>query len=328
VKGFNYADLKSFILAPPNNPRPVYIVRAFQGFDLSQDGSLTMSSPQESQVYIIDFRWSVSGNNPQEQQALNVWCKETFADYVYQLEDPHKDQKHNYHYQGYGRLATKRRPSELKKVAISLNGQFNGIRIGVASTAGREILKNYAMKEESRVAGPWSSKPVYLGQDLPSVLFPWQEDVKTACDEEPDDRTINYVIDEKGNTGKSKFCKLMGFKHGALVLPWARTGDILNLVTKLGAKKTYLFDLSRTKPQDWSTGDISAAMESIKNGYVVNTKYETSAFYMACPHIWCFSNQPPVLSSMSKDRWKLWSIRDRKLVPYNRRRSEAAVEIE
>lgn len=173
---------------------------------------------------------------------------------------------------------------------------------------GRDIVKKYCMKEESRIAGPWSDARLYMGQDLPTQLFPWQQEVKEQCDQEPDDRSINYIIDQKGNTGKSKFCKYMAYHHGALVLPWGRTGDLKSLVVKMGAKQIYFFDLSRSKPADWNKDDIAAAMEEIKNGYIVNTKYETSTFMMAPPHIWCFSNQLPNLSSMSRDRWQLWEI--------------------
>lgn len=166
------------------------------------------------------------------------------------------------------------------------------------------------MKEDSRVKGPWSDKKIYMGKDLPGTLWDWQQDVLNRCMVEPDDRTINYIIDVKGCVGKSKFCKYLSYKHDAITLPWGRTGDLLNLVCKLGARNTYLFDLSRSKPQDWARDDIAATMESIKNGYIVNLKYETGVFFMEPPHVWCFSNQAPNLSSMSADRWKFWEIND------------------
>lgn len=164
------------------------------------------------------------------------------------------------------------------------------------------------MKTDTRVNGPWSDKKLYLGQDLPTVLYPWQEEVKSRCMADPDDRTINYIWDPEGNTGKSKFSKYMCYHHKALMLPWGKTGDLLNLVIKRGGKDIYLFDLSRSRPQDWARDDIAAAMEQVKNGHVVNLKYETDDFMMNPPHVWCFSNQPPNLSSISIDRWKVWKI--------------------
>jgi len=166
------------------------------------------------------------------------------------------------------------------------------------------------MKVDTRVNGPWSDSKIYQGKDLPTTLWKWQQDVMDRCKLPADDRRVNYVFDPKGNMGKSKFVKYMAFHHQSVMLPWGRTGDLLNLVCKLGARNSYFFDLSRTKPQDWGRDDISAAMEQIKNGYIVNLKYETGAFFMDPPHVWCFSNQPPNMDSMSYDRWYLWTIND------------------
>lgn len=207
---------------------------------------------------------------------------------------------------------------------MALNGRFNGIRIEPASNAGliREVLKNYSMKSDSRVQGPWSDRNIYSGKDLPTVLWPWQQRV---CDEVlgdcADDRTVNYIIDLKGRTGKSKFCKYMEYHHKMIMVPWGKTSDILNYVTKTPHKQAFMFDLSRTKPKDWDRDDISAAIEQIRNGHIVNWKYETGGVMFDPPHVWCFSNQPPNLTSMSRDRWRLWEINDvRELVRIGSRR--------
>lgn len=295
----------------------------------------------------VDFRWSVKGESKEQQDVVHKWCISIFKHFIYQLENPKTDGKDNFHYQGYGELTLRRRATAIESLAIQSNGQLNGVRIVPASTegnirhiqilitmccmwrtmatlwyiTGRETLKKYSMKTESRVLGPWSDRKIYQGEDLPTSLWDWQQDVKDRCSTVADDRTINYIIDKKGKTGKSKFCKYMGYHHAALTLPWGRTGDILNLVTKLGGKEMYFFDLSRSKPQDWAKDDIAAAMEQIKNGYIVNLKYETGVFYMTPPHVWCFSNNTPNLSSMSADRWKIWEITDtHRLIPVGVRR--------
>lgn len=179
------------------------------------------------------------------------------------------------------------------------------------------------MKDETRVRGPWADKkikPAYSGKDLPKTLWPWQAECLDRLLQEPDDRTINYIIDTKGHAGKSKFCKYMAFHHGALFLPWGKTGDILNYVCKNKDAGMFLFDLSRSKPQDWARDDISAAMEQIKNGMVVNLKFDTFGIMFDPPHVWAYSNQPPNLSSMSADRWKLWTVDENKqLIPWTRR---------
>lgn len=180
--------------------------------------------------------------------------------------------------------------------------------MSAASTAGIKSLQDYAMKSDTRVAGPWADKRIYLGQDLITNLYPWQQEIKTQVEEQPDDRTINVLYNEAGNIGKSAFCKYMAYHFKAPVCGWAKSGDILNLVSKMSNMPVYLFDLSRSKPQDWAKDDIPAAMEGIKNGLFVNTKYETSQIIMACPHVWMFCNHLPNLSSMSRDRWRFWSV--------------------
>lgn len=164
------------------------------------------------------------------------------------------------------------------------------------------------MKTETRVNGPWSDRKIYMGQDLPQELYPWQEEVRDRCMAEADDRTINYIYDPVGNTGKSKFAKYMAYHHKALMLPWGKTGDLLNLVVKRTGTEIFFFDLSRSKPQDWAKDDIAAAAEQIKNGHIVNLKYETGDTMFNPPHVWMFSNQLPNLASVSYDRWAIWKI--------------------
>lgn len=185
--------------------------------------------------------------------------------------------------------------------------------MSAASTAGISALQTYVLKSESRVRGPYHDGSTYVGEDLIVHLYPWQDEIKTAIAGRPDPRTINVVIDEKGNTGKSAFCKYMAWHHKIPVLGWGRTGDLLNLVSKMPNRQAYIFDLSRSKPQDWGKDDIAAAMEGIKNGLFINTKYECAQVIMKTPHVWVFTNHLPNISSMSRDRWRLFSIRHHRL---------------
>jgi len=277
----------------------------------------------------VACRWSTQKDTLQEalslQSNVESFFKTNCKKFIYQLEDSGDDEKHHFHYQGYGSLLKRRRPCEIKTVAIQNNGLLNGVEIGVASTAGIDALNKYAMKSDTRVFGPWSDNKSYRGQDIITNLWPWQQEVKDLCSREPDNRTVNVVIDEKGNVGKSAFCKHMAWHSDALVLGWGKTGDLLNLVSKNQNKDVYIFDLSRSKPQDWAKDDIPAAMEGIKNGMFMNTKYETCQVLMKVPHVWVFTNARPNISSMSVDRWKLWSISESRLVPFGvrsgRRRS-------
>jgi len=270
--------------------------------------------PKPGCVYHVSFRWSVKEDSQHHDRHLTEVCNTIFDKWIYQLENTRDAERNNYHYQGFGHLKQKRRPASIKSLAISLNGQLNGIEMSAASTAGIQALKSYVLKNDTRVRGPYSDGSTYIGDDLIVRLYPWQEEIKTQLAARPDDRTINVVVDGRGNTGKSAFCKYMCFHHKVPVLGWGKTGDLLHLVSKMPNRHAYIFDLSRTKPQDWGRDDISSAMEGIKNGLFMNTKYECSQVVMKTPHLWVFTNHVPNLSSMSRDRWKIWRIHNHRLL--------------
>ncbi len=119
----------------------------------------------------------------------------------------------------------------------------------------------------------------------------------------PDPRKIYWYHDEKGGAGKSSFAKYLWWNHGHLTLTFADAKDLLNLVYKKQGLRAYLFDLSRTKGGKSSMSDIYQALESVKNGYFVNAKYETGVACYAIPHVVVFSNHLPDMSALSADRW-------------------------
>lgn len=270
---------------------------------------------KESNVYHISFRWSVSEDSPSNDDRIKQICTKLFDKYIYQLENTITDGRNNFHYQGYGHLKDgKSRPSTVQQIAISCNGLTNGIEMQPASTAGITALKEYAMKSDTRVRGPWSDGSLYLGHDIITNLWPWQKTVKEITEGPINARDINCIIDPIGNTGKSVFCKYMAFHHKIPVMGWSRTNDILYLVSQIPNKRCYMFDLARTRSKELAEGDIYSAMEGIKNGLFMNSKYQCTMVTMQHPHLWIFTNTMPQLTAMSADRWVLWEIKNKELI--------------
>lgn len=100
----------------------------------------------------------------------------------------------------------------------------------------------------------------------------------------------------------------MYFRHNVLTLTFGDAKDLLNLVFKKQGLPTYMFDLSRTKGGKTSMSDIYQALESVKNGYFINTKYETGVACYAIPHVIVFSNHAPDMSALSLDRWHIHTM--------------------
>lgn len=216
----------------------------------------------------------------------------------------------NHHYQGYLKLTAKRR---LLTLAALLREDFPGIHLQPASTAGREALRTYCMKTDTRQAGPWADRPLirpYRGEDLPKELYPWQQHIVDSCKQPADDRTINVVLDEGGNKGKSKLVKYMVYHKLAEDFTFDTATNLRYQIVEAGARTAYLIDLPRNKPKLISMSDLYNTLEDVKNGKVRSGKYQTGKLLMDPPHVWVFTNVPLDKNSMSQDRWVIWTISD------------------
>lgn len=270
-----------------------------------------MSGAQESSVYIVSVRWSTCKSVDEasliaKRPELHSWFKRECEKFVYQLE--RGEETHVLHYQGWLNLKRKQRP---KALASSVNHLFYGINISHASNEGKVALKSYCMKVDTRVDGPWTHEGrlvAYQGADLPSLLYPWQQYFAQLFEGKADDRTIHWLVDPEGSHGKSKFTKYCEFKEIACSLAYAHAHDLINLVFKRGKRNAYVVDLTRTKPALVSAMDLYAALESVKNGHITNTKYETGVHLFDPPHVLVLANTPPVRSALTSDRFRLWHL--------------------
>lgn len=263
-----------------------------------------------TQVYHFSVRWSVP-HTEENAKIMKEHLAQNCDKYIFQAEYT----SNNPHYQGYCHLKTgKDRPKTLGR---KWNSTLFGVEVRVASTNGKEKLKGYCMKDDTRIAGPWADKKLYLGKDLwPESKMPaWQQSMLAIVSKEPDDRTMHWVYDPIGNNGKTKFCKYLVFKRNAVGLVYGHSGDVLNLVSKLPNRPIYAWNLTRAKPANLSELDLYSAMESVKDGFFVNLKYETKQVLMEPPHVIVFANHRPQLHQISSDRWKLWTIDNHLLRP-------------
>lgn len=244
-------------------------------------------------IYSITFFADLDKKNK-----VQSWMRQHAKKYMFQLEKC--PTTGNTHFQCYVNLKEKQRVPTLIK-SLNANG-LSGATVLAASDAGKEALKDYCMKDDTRVAGPWADHPIYLGQDLPASLRPWQQEIVDLIGQDPDPRKIYWYYDEVGGAGKSILSKYLYFKYQIITLTIGKASDILNLVYKMQGRSCYIFDISRTVTAGVMT-EVYAAMESVKNGYFVNTKYDTGVACFDRPHVIVFSNMLPKIKALSADRW-------------------------
>ena len=203
------------------------------------------------------------------------------------------------HLQGYFELKSKARPSSI----------FNNKRIHFEKAKGtREQNDIYCSKDNNIVVSIGHPKPIKIIE----TLFDWQKKVEDLILTEPDDRKVYWFYETKGNIGKSQFIKYCIVKHKVLFCNGGKMSDIMNLVfnQNMDECNCVMFDIPRA-----NEGCVSySALESIKNGMVCNTKYETGVKIFNSPHLICFANFPPKeIDKLSADRWVITNLRELEL---------------
>jgi len=192
-------------------------------------------------------------------------------------------------------------------------------------TRNVECAMSYCQKEETSTGKRWQYPRPRATLKTISALKPWQQSVVDKLEEEPDDRTVNWVFDYEGCMGKTVFSKYLVATKDTIVATGGSNKDIACLIAMLikpdkhgepgrdlNEKTTFVFNFPR------STEGISyKAIESVKDGLMTSVKYESQTLVFNCPHVWIFSNELPDQTKLSKDRWKIWTIIKGELVVYD-----------
>jgi len=274
-------------------------------------------SKMTSQIFRYEF---VCHQVTDTKEVIKSWCESVANKWAFQLEQGAEAGK--LHYQGFVGLKKKQRKVELIKTLPEAINETSFRPVG-----DENAIVKYVTKCDTRVEGPWTSenmkdkvpaKRKWADEDVEEdeenwmavELRPWQEKVWELL-QTRDNRTIHWVYNPVGNEGKSFFTKWASIMHGVLGLTFGKASDLKYLVSKF-KKRAYIFDLARNATVEMA--EIYNALEDVKNGNFISTKYEVCQVTMKCPSIVVFSNHKPDLSALSNDRWKVWSIVDDNLV--------------
>lgn len=129
-----------------------------------------------------------------------------------------------------------------------------------------------------------------------------------------DERNIYWFYDEIGNVGKSAFTKFCLVNFNCLLIEKGKHSDIINsawnfLNPKKSSERKKLKLIICDIPRNVGNKISTSAIESLKNGIIINTKYETGQCVINSPKIIIFSNSPPICEDLSLDRWKIFNLK-------------------
>lgn len=158
-------------------------------------------------------------------------------------------------------------------------------------------------------------------------LRPWQKQVEQLINEELasfDDRTVNWLVDIQGCCGKTQFCKYLTTKRKQTMIITGGSYSDIACIVKMKVKD-HDFDLNDETicvfniPRKADDGGMISykALESVKDGLMTSTKYESETMVYNCPSVWVFSNNYPKYQSLTKDRWKIYHINNNELEEFD-----------
>lgn len=284
------------------------------------------------------FTWNAtnSGDLIPEKQ-VQLFLKEIADNYIFQKEKGETTER--LHYQGAFRLKIRTRKKTILNNLRSFLELLFSLSTEKGDTAIDEFYNNftvtsmkgtwsencaYCTKTENRVGDPISSSSLkqYTGDDVSFLSkdeerYPWQRtliskilDPSEVNIQTPDDRTITWVWDPIGNSGKSKFVKYLCSNYSDIVkIPFGTSSQLRSSIISAGARSVYFIDIPRTLGEDDSLASLISVLEDMKNGFLVTSmygKYEQLMFDP--PMVIVFSNQLAPQAMMSGDRWEQYRI--------------------
>lgn len=141
-------------------------------------------------------------------------------------------------------------------------------------------------------------------------LRPWQQTVIDILKQPVDKRAIHWFYDKDGKKGKSELFIYLIKHFKCIALTGGKKADIINVVFNqkevIEKIKDNIFAID--VPRSDHNAVSYQALEEIKNGCIINTKYEGGSFIFNKPHIIVFSNFYPQKEKLSSDRWRIYHI--------------------
>lgn len=140
-------------------------------------------------------------------------------------------------------------------------------------------------------------------------LRPWQADLTNYLAGPPHAREIVFIVDPLGNGGKSWFVDQYLFHHPNSI--WFTPGKSVDLkyafYSMLKSPRVVFFDAPRAR-QNIACGDQEKSLipydflEELKNGRMMNSKYNSSPFSFTVPHVVVMTNNDIDGTMLSTDR--------------------------
>lgn len=243
--------------------------------------------------------------------------------FTFQKESGH--QTNRLHWQG--RMSLRKKTTKAALVSMFADTDYKAIDIRPTVKENTKGEPFYCLKMDTKVEGPWTetffkeNEPIwYPPQLLVKELLPYQQNIYDA--HKYDYRSINQIIDTKGNIGKSTIaCRMFQEGKAVLIPPINNYKDFCQFAYCMLCDKdpkvrlTIFVDMPRAISKDNLAG-IYSSLETIKTGYIFDTRNKGRAMMITSPDIWVMTNVMPDKDLLSADRWRNYYVFNNVLTPW------------
>lgn len=207
----------------------------------------------------------------------------------------------------WGELSTERQGRRTDLAAVS-----EDIRNGKKF---KDIIKTHtesAIKYFGNIERVYNA--IHDNKPKPSENFTpryWQNWLSGKLKEQPDERTINWVVDTRGGTGKTKWAKeYLSANPDDVYLTGITKQD--RQFFAYDGERVVIFDICRAIIPDEGEKNMFpyAQLEHFKNGFFPAGMYGSKPKHFAVPHVVVLANWRPDLAKLSRDRWLIIDLDD------------------
>lgn len=245
---------------------------------------------------------------------LNRTCKKS----VFQLELGERRKKR--HFQG-GFILQGPRLSKKKVLELFSKNFKNVAGLTISKAHDIEAVMKYSSKEQTRLEGPFvvGQAEVWDEEYANAILRDWQKILFNFIKENSSnkifrDRKILWISSKAGAVGKSfmqKWLRIGQSELKARKLPVSSVERLVSAVSKvldLENNKIDIFMVNITKSQgkEESFNDLLAALEQLKDGFIVDTMYgQYVEVIFKPPIVLIFTNESfrDYRDGLADDRW-------------------------
>lgn len=174
----------------------------------------------------------------------------------------------------------------------------------------------YCSKDDEYICNGWEKKISFQDKIKSRLLEqyayvqwkPWQQSIIDLVNSPADSRTINWVYDSEGNSGKSFLTKYLCLTREVIIAD-GKKDNVMNQVKVKLIDEEVEFDTVILDVPRHNEGYVSyGVLEQLKNGLIYSGKYEGGMCLFDHVHVVVFANFWPDESKFSEDRWNIIDV--------------------